>query len=205
MDDLHEFDGDLRRFGNGATRPFLCKGSPFGCEIFLVGINPGTDTPFWPCWSVESGCDKEGWLKAYLKTHHRFSSTRERIERLCDAIERHRPCVRCRPLETNIWPYYSRRASDLPKEKRITKVFEFLLERLKPRIVFVHGKPAIKHLEKLTLSKINRDVFTPVCYNGIAFDVWARHHLSFQCSYAEVEELGRKLKDRCLQSVQMRQ
>jgi hypothetical protein len=45
---LHGIDREIRRITGAAaqSRPFLCRGSPLGCEVAEVGINPRTDTPF---------------------------------------------------------------------------------------------------------------------------------------------------------------
>ena len=64
-------------------RPFLCEGSPIGCDIFLVGINPGTDTPFWDYLDTHYGCHKQDWIQDYLRRHGgKLLPTRARIERL---------------------------------------------------------------------------------------------------------------------------
>jgi hypothetical protein len=193
VDNNAEFDRDLPR---DAVRPFLCDGSPFGCKVFVVGVNPGTDIPLWPYWSVERGCDKKGWLQAYLAKHNRLRPTRKRLERLYETL------APVRALETNVFNQFSRRETDLGTEQRSTEVFdvlsEFLLPRLEPHVVFVHGGSAIRHLERLTSTKIIRGEFIRVCYKGVAFEVRARDHLSYQCSMKEVEELGRELRDRCL-------
>src|SRR4051794_23235654 len=96
-------DTEIRRLtgANPLSRPFLCDGSPVGCKVAEVGINPGTDTPFWPYWSVEGGCDKRGWLDDYMRRHGRLKSTRDRLEVLCRALAP----VRC--LELNLYHHYS--------------------------------------------------------------------------------------------------
>jgi hypothetical protein len=64
---LVEIDREIRQLTseNALSRPFLCTGSPIGCDVAKVGINPATDTPFWPNWNVRLGCDKQGWLHDY--------------------------------------------------------------------------------------------------------------------------------------------
>jgi hypothetical protein len=192
--DILAFDRELRDFARGiALRPFLCDGSPFGCDVFLVGINPATDVPLWPYWSIERGCDKCEWLQAYGETHHgRLGRTRKFIERLCDAL------APVRALETNVFHHHSSCEADLIVQKRTTEVFDFLLRRLKPRVVFVYGKSAVKHLRRLTNAEIERGVFERAHYQGITFDVLAGNHLSRQWSYAGVEAFGRELRDHCL-------
>ena len=194
--DLVTFDRDLRAVaGTGAVRPFLCNGSPFGCPVFLVGINPATDIPLWPYWSVERGCDKQGWLRAYLERKGRLGPTRAKIERLFDAL------APTRALECNIFQHHSPREADLDGEHRTTEVFDFLLERLAPRIVFVHGGSAITHLQRLTGTRIAHGTFTPVRYQEVTFEVFAGHHLVSSAggwSYTKIDQLGRELRARCL-------
>ena len=174
--DPQTFDQKLRELTGEAplVRPFLCEGSPFECEIFLVGINPGKSSGFWPHWNALRGCDKRGWLQDYLAEHGRYSPTRERIERLFKALGP----LRC--LETNIYTFPSRRESDLDAAHRDTRVFDFLLKTIRPRLLFVHGNSAVQHLARLTKSDLSRGQFTAVSYCGVAFDVFAGHHLSYQ-------------------------
>lgn len=190
--DLGQFDRTLRNLtaADPAGRPFLCHGWPFGCDAFLVGINPGTDIPFWPFWSQQAGCDKDGWLKAYLQRHPRFKPTRERIERLSVAL------APFRILETNIYSSHSRREADLPRDSRRTEVFDFLLYTIHPKLAFVHGKSAVSHLSALVGRDLRLGEFTPVKYRGVDFEVIAGHHLSYRWSYAKVEELAKLLHTR---------
>jgi hypothetical protein len=102
-----------------------------------------------------------------------------------------------RALETNVFHRRSWREADLAKEDRTTEVFDFLLTRLVPRVVFVHGRSAVKHLQRLTGAQIECGVFNPVRYQGVAFDLYAGHHLSYHWSYAKVQQLGRELRSRC--------
>ncbi len=191
--DIAALDRELRALA-GEGRPFLCQGSPFGCTVFLVGINPATDTPFWPYWSLDRGCDKDGWLQAYRDKHGRLRPTRERIERLCNAMSP------TRALEANVFHLPSDREADLTEDRRSTVVFDYLLRALQPRVMFVHGRSAIEHLERLTHNTFKRGEFTPAQYLGLRFDVIAGHHLSYQWSYAAVEQLGLRLRERCARS-----
>lgn len=194
-EELIAFDQQLRHLTNEApeARPFLCDGLPFGCRVFLVGINPGKSSDFWSRWSLTTGCDKQGWLSDYLDTHGRYSPTRERIERLFRAVAP----IRC--LETNVYATPSLRESDLAESGRDPRVFNFLLTRLRPEVVFVHGKTAIMHLSRLVNADFPLGAFVPVSYRDVSFDVIAGYHLSYQWSYAKVGELGRMLAERCSQ------
>ena len=194
MSDMVEFDRKMRELGEEAVggRPFLCEGLPFGCDVFLVGINPGTDTPFWPHWSVERGCDKQAWLQEYLRTHRKYRPTRKRIELLCKALKP------LRTLETNVFSLPSKREWELDKAKRTTAVFGFLLESLRPRLLFVHGRTAVQHLERLTYASLPHNDFVPVSYAGVNFEIIAGNHLSYHWADVKVQELGARLRDRGL-------
>jgi len=57
-------------------RPFVCRGLPQTCDVFIVGINATTGTDFWSFWNDTSGFDYENWEKAYLAERQK----RERTE-----------------------------------------------------------------------------------------------------------------------------
>jgi hypothetical protein len=158
-----------------------------GCDVFLVGINPGTDTPLWPHWSPEGSCDKDGWLADYLSRHGRLKPTRVRIERISEAAGRDRV------LETNVFHVPSAREHRLARADRRTAVFDFLLETLRPRVMFVHGRSAVAVCEERFGVPLPRAEFVRVRYSGATFDVLAGHHLAYQWSYDRVEQLGRRL------------
>lgn len=186
---LAEFERRLAKVApqDVAWRPFLCRGSPLTCDIFLVGINPGTDTPLWPYWSLERGCDKDAWLDAYVAKHGRLEPTRARIERICEVAGRDRV------LETNVFHIPTAWETDLAKVDRSTTVFDFLVETLRPRVLFVHGGAAVGVCEERFGMKLPRGVFVSVVHKGVRFDVISGHHLAYQWSFRAVEELGRKL------------
>ena len=153
--DLYEFDERLHVLTPEESRPFLCEGSPLDCTMFLVGLNPRMQTPFWSYWNVSYGCHKTLWLEAYLRREGKLGRTRDYIEILFHALAP----VRC--LETNLFPAWSNRLADLSAERRTTRVFDFLLQAIKPRLLFVHGRDAVSHVEKLAqrslpLNQLNR-------------------------------------------------
>ena len=116
-------------------------------------------------------------------------NTRNRIEILLDAIAP----LQC--LETNIIPHPSAREVDLAPSLRDTRLFDFLLHTLRPRVVFVHGNSTTKHLARLTHTHLQKDSFTSVTYCDHSFDVFASAHL-YNWSYARVEQLGKSLIER---------
>lgn len=137
---LAEFSSQLRRLIGDSVgiRPLLCDGSPFGCQVALIGANPGTTTPFWPFWSDARGADKRGWLQAYRDQHNgRFGRSRAAIERLL-------PQIQCRVLELNAHAKQSARLAVLPLADRTTEVLEFVLRQVRPRIALCAGADAFR-------------------------------------------------------------
>ncbi|MBL7224349.1 MAG: hypothetical protein ISS72_10885 [Candidatus Brocadiae bacterium] len=195
MGNLTEFDKRIRELTGEhvEARPFLCEGSPFGCEVFLVGINPGTSTPFWPYWRLPYGCHKQEWLRDYMSRRGR-KPTRIRIERIISAAAP----VRC--LDTNAFFRYSPNEASLRPEDRDTRVFDYLLEVLTPKVVFAHGASAIEYFERLAGSALPYDQFTSVSVRGMRIDVITGQHLGRArrgWTYERFEELGRALRQRC--------
>jgi hypothetical protein len=187
--DIAEFELQIRALAGAAPWPFLCEGLPFDCDIFVVGINPARDVPLWPYWSVDAGVNKRAWLQAYLKRYGKYTSTRQRIERLVVAT------APARVLETNVFHHQSHRQSALTRELQSTEVFDFLIATLKPEMVFVHGQPAVRHLQRLTSVVFDRDKFKTVHYAGTTFDVLTGDHL-YNWSYVRIEQLGSVLRKR---------
>jgi hypothetical protein len=177
-----------------ASRPLLCDGSPIGCEVAIVGINPGTDIQLWPYWSTVSGCNKDAWLTTFWQNPANVrKSTRRRIE---DLIEGLKP-LRC--LELNIYPYVSRKEAELAKELQDISVFDFLLRTIKPKLLFVFGNTPIKELQTLlNASALPKGDFTPCTYKGAQFEVYAETHLSRGWSKDRVRSLGLALKNHIL-------
>ena len=129
---------------------------------------------------------REGRLKPAAEAAG-FKPTRSRIERLCAAL------APFRILETNIYSSHSSREADLPRDRRNTQIFDFLLEAIQPRLGFVHGKSAVAHLSALLRKDLILGEFTHVAYQGVSFDVVAGYHLSYQWSYDKVEQLAQRL------------
>ena len=190
--DVFAFDQEIRRLtGDAKGFPFLCNGSPFNCDIFLVGINPATETPFWDCWSLENGCNKVEWLKLREKMYGRPGPTRRRIQCIFSGASP------ARVLETNIFHRASKRESHLSKADRRPVVFDFLLKALQPRVIFVYGRSAIKHLEERTKTSLKHGEFIRTRCGDVESHVIAGYHLSYyQWSDSKATELGRRLCER---------
>ena len=192
IEDIDTAIRDLTREHRDDARPFLCDGSPIGAEVFLVGINPGTDTPFWPYWGLPGGCHKNEWIDEYLRRHSRFKPTRQRIEMLFKAISP----IKC--LETNVFFEYSPDEKSLRRAARDTKLFEYLLATICPTVMFIHGASGIKHMEQVLKTSLPTGQFITVNYNGREMDVITGRHLSRGWSYERVDSLGKQIRERCI-------
>lgn len=166
-----QIDSEIRRLTGESelSRPFLCSGSPIGCDVAEVGINPGTDTPFWPYWSIDSGCDKYEWINEYRKRKAgKRTPTRDRIEELCIELQP----LRC--LELNLYHHYSPSEASLAPHHRNTEVFDFMLKVAKPQVLLVHGAKPLKYLQRvLGIKSIEEDHFTPAVYHGTRLEIFA--------------------------------
>jgi hypothetical protein len=189
MRNLADFDRRLRELAEDDARPFLCQGDPYDCSIFLVGLNPRTRTDFWPYWSPAKGCAKDQWLAAYRAREKKIGPTRKRIELLFETLA---PELKC--LETNLFDAWSQRLADLPKEKRSTRIFDFLLDEIRPKAILAHGRAVVEHLEKLTGQSLRLDSVQRVKLGGQQVVLYPRHHLSFQLSEAACRQIGVRLK-----------
>jgi hypothetical protein len=191
VNDFEEFGRSVRELaGEKSGWPFLCDGAPLDCDLFLVGINPATNIPLWPCWSSDSGVDKQSWLQLCLHKYGKYTRTRVRMEQLIRAV------APARVLETNVFHEFAPRESQLDKQQKSTVVFDFLIATLKPKLVFIHGRSAIRRLRRLTRSEFTLGEFVRVQYQDTKLDVLAEHHLSYQWSTERIEQLGKKLRDR---------
>jgi hypothetical protein len=108
--------------------------------------------------------------------------------------------ARHRVLETNIFPFHREPRTKLTSTD--TRLFEFLLQTIQPRLIFVHGQPAVQRLSELVHTGLPRGEFVRVKYQQRIVHVIAGHHLSGQgqpageaWSDAKVEEFGRRLRN----------
>ena len=187
---LATFERELRAAACDSTGwPFLCDGSPFDCQIFVVGINPASDMSLWPFWSNATGVNRKAWLEAYRKKYGRIRPTRHRINWLVEAAKP------ARVLETNIFSSHSRRERDLRKHLRTSEVFDFLIDKLKPKIMFVHGRSTIRYIERVMSTVLHHGEFKILNYRGMTMHVLSNRHL-YNWKRIDVEQLGRALRDR---------
>lgn len=125
------------------ARAFISPGSPFDCDVALVGNNPGSSTPFCPFWNSSAGVfDRERWFGAFKTAHVEWTrkTGRMNINGFCDAL------APLRTLELNAYCVPSDEVADLGSADRDGTVLAELLRVLQPKFVVAHGAPACKEL-----------------------------------------------------------
>lgn len=176
--DLASFENELARLIGRQTslRPFVCEGSPLDCEIFLVGIEPATSMQaefwqFWQFWRSGYGYDRQAWAEEYEKERRsqcKFakSPTRRNMDHFIAGA------AGKKVLETNV--YAAPRARYQRDGSEIRAPFLFLLEAIRPKMLFVHGGPARKDIQALDLS----------------IPIIEANHLSYQTGEAKARAYG---------------
>lgn len=177
-------------------RPFVCDGSPFECEVFIVGLNPATEMSIdpWKYWSDDYGFQKCRWFREYAETYHEhqrkagkkritlMSPSRERIE----CVVRGACPVKC--LETNIYAKPSKNKDELKlflkklscdDQKRLTAPFETLLKQVKPKLVVIHGTDAQQHFRQQNQT-----------LEALGCEKWCEGHFSRNWSKVKAHALG---------------
>ena len=189
---LPELARELRRsLRDGLpSRPFIADGSPFGCDVAIVGINPGTSTSFWDYWSDEYGFARDRWVSAYYSAPGaKRNATRNRIERLVPAL---RPL---RVIELNAYPYATRTESEISAELKDPTVLHLMLRVAKPRALFLFGRvPAREVSALLGLPPLLAGTTSTCEYEGRSILVFTEPHLSRGWSYVAVDALADRLK-----------
>ena len=189
MQDLSRFEQDLTALIGkpSVLRPFVCDGSPLECEVFIVGFNPATasSTDFWSFWRTAYCFQKAAWYENYLNERrlrplkagksrrNPISNTR----RVIDWILAEASPVKC--LETNIYSFPTEQSTDLSTSQRSTAPFDFLLSKIKPRVIVAHGDDAIAHVRSHKLESF----------------VISVPHFARGWSEARARALGRKLSE----------
>ncbi len=147
-----ELQKRIEKFPN--LRPFICDGYPLECEIFIIGINPATssDTNFLDYWNGNK-FDKARWFEEYKNERKaqgkkEISPTRKKIEMLVNEIFGDFKC-----LETNVYSVATPDENSLKKSDKNTEIFSFLLNTIKPKALFIHGRKPTKFIEKKLASE----------------------------------------------------
>jgi hypothetical protein len=173
-------------------RPFVCDGSPLTCRAFIVGFNPATsmDRSFWDYWSNDEGFAKAAFMRDYLAKRGltQPKGVRARIERIVAQAPRGTF------LETNICSKPTRTAAELAKQDRQTAVFRFLLEAVRPELVYVHSNDPIAYLSQLTgVAGLNPTEPRTATYVGHSFVAFGTPGPLFRMGFSEAEQLGKRL------------
>lgn len=171
------------------ARPFVCEGSPFNCDVVIMGINPGSKTPFWDYWSTEGGFDRAGWVAKFDDDVANLrKTTRPRIERLVRALTPRRV------VELNAYPYVTANERELAPLLRDSQIFRLMLQVARPKLVFVFGKsPAAEICKLAAIPRVKQGVFTPCRYANCSFTLLYESHLSRGWSFIRVDELAEKI------------
>jgi len=158
-------------------RPFICDGNPLDCGVFTVGTNPASEVSWESFWNKKiCSFDKTRWFETYKSEKlargrkegklrpREVSPTRKRIGLVVNELLPHK----C--FETNIYSYPTKSESDLMLRDRVTFIFDYLLNSIRPKVLHLEGDVAIGYFEntfginikKETLIKSNLG-FGPVC------------------------------------------
>lgn len=130
-------------------------------------------------------------MRDYLKTRSlsKPKGVRARIERIVDEL----PIGVC--LETNICSTPTKKMAALVRSQRTTEIFEFLLRKVKPKLVYAHSNEPIKYFQQFT----DKDFFsgTPqtVKWEDHEFLLLATPGPLFSMGYSEASILGQKLAE----------
>ncbi|MEQ1940797.1 hypothetical protein ABMA32_00095 [Mesorhizobium sp. VNQ89] len=155
---LNGFEQELAALIGRPTdlRPFVCEGSPLSCDVFLVGFNPATtmEADFWEFWRPDYGYDKVAWFQRYIEERAAKPLKPGKTRRLpISPTRRNMECfvegaVGARVLETNIYAAASDDMRSLDVASREIAPFRFLLDAIRPKVIVVHGKPAVEAIQR---------------------------------------------------------
>lgn len=174
------------------VRPFVCSGSPLDCRTFIVGLNAATSLgqPFSNYWNDVIGFDRTKFDTDYFCARKETRRAGTGNRRVIAAISRHiQPC-----LETNIYPTPTRRARDLTPAMR-RPILPYLLETIRPELIFVHSKPALQFLSDLTGRKTITIEPRRVRVNGHEFWLSGRPGPLYTLSSTAAGEIGQMLAE----------
>jgi hypothetical protein len=203
---LKELEDELQKYlaSDPCLRPFICEGSPFDCQLFIVGINPATilSKPFMTYWQPGYGFDKATWMEDYKAERSRqrsasgkrrrnaLSNTRRVIEWVTEAVYP----IRC--LETNIisnpTPSLKELKEEVDEGKTDISILEWLIEKIHPKAVLIHGKYTMQHL---WLEKPTPEFYTWDKLPNWNISAMCVPHFSRGWSEASAKQLGKRIKD----------
>lgn len=172
------------------SRPFISDGSPFQCDIAIVGINPGSAQPFWPHWDALHGFDRAAWVRAYYQQPGATrNATRNRIERLVKAL------APLRVVELNAFPYATRTEAQIQPAMRDPRILRLMLDVAQPKGLFLFGLEAARTVAPLLDMPVPlAGTTTRVACAGRTVTVFTERHLSRGWSYARVEAFAQAVR-----------
>jgi hypothetical protein len=182
------------------SRPFLCEGSPIGCEVFLIGLNPAVAADWWSCWNHETGFDRKKWIRNFEKELSNGrnipgAKTRLRIELLRNQI------LPYRVLDMNLYHIRSDNLSKLKKSDKKKDFCDCLIKKISPKLIFLHGKQVVEHFAEL--AKVGKEDlksmdFTDVEIDGKPATIFAGFgHLCMYWTEIQIVETGKRLNEWC--------
>jgi hypothetical protein len=162
---LKEFREEIEAYAFDRCWPFICDGSPFNCEIFVVGYNAATTlrNNFWRYWSDEFGLDRDAFMRDFPEKN---SGARPRLNEIVEGA------MPEKVLETNLYFYSTAKKRQLPLEYKKHDGFEYLLFRIRPRIIFLHSDDPISFFRERCSPFNDYEFGQEVCWNhsGFCFD-----------------------------------
>jgi hypothetical protein len=193
-DDIAPFWEHLKQRITKSSRPFVCDGTPLKCRVFIVGYNPATafDTPFSDHWHARTGFLRKRFLQDFRRQRNqllKLRGTRARLETIVETFVSDFGSNLI--LETNI---YSEPTATIKAHRGDdTRAFQFLLQRIRPDIMYVHSQKALRYFDvELTnrgfheVSNFRRDLFDH------PLRLFASGHLS-RLSLDEAASIGARL------------
>jgi hypothetical protein len=188
-------------------RPYISDGAPTDCKVFIVGCNPATamETSFSKYILDDRGTfDLKAFMNDYTAERGRQKTKTGRQKSEITPTRRNLEEIRngaspTQILETNVYSLPSPRQADL--SDRNTNIFKFLVGRIKPEKIVLHGDKAKQAFEKLynctlvpTSFKSPRLTWNPVKVDGKTCSVLALPHLAYGCSRPEARRIGESLR-----------
>lgn len=183
-----------------SSRPFICKGDPYACKVFIVGFNPATELnrPFLEDWSTTAGFEWDSWFENYKKERQQsnkngkkrreVSNTRQRLNWLSEVL---RP-IKC--LETNLYTKPTKKAKELRTQDQDIEIFKFLVTELRPEMLVLHGMDVIRDFEKNFSVTLEIDKFNKYVLFGKKTTIVSKRHFSRGWSKVKIESFAKEIK-----------
>lgn len=200
------YDGLKREMAEEMLMPFVCNGNPLDAEILIIGFNPTTEYDFWTFFTKKKGFDHVAELEDYIyqralkNKKTKLSNTRSRIKRLEDNLWKKYPDLHI--LKMNLYAKATPNEADLLEKDRNLKIFNFLISKLRPKVIIIHGKSALNKINLLdlndklyshlkTVPRISVSHFSRISYKEI-YEIAER--VSFSITRNEFEDRPRFAK-----------